>query len=242
MKQFLITLATSFLSFSALAQSSLDGFYFGGFLGVHNSKLSPGPNYAGAKGYVCSNCSTGKLGNVDTDSQTIFGSKIGYKYSDSIRFDLSHFKVSLGNTTWGTDFLSFNGSYSQIAATPFSANLKSDVLLASVYYKLPIYKGLSPYVGAGIGSSSNTMGTVTEGNYASPAGRTQTVTAYKVDLGFLYEMTDKIDFDFSVSLLNTGNFSSDTNRTYRGMYEVIAPYEFKSQINPIVSLGLMYKF
>ncbi|PIT76845.1 outer membrane protein [Limnohabitans sp. G3-2] len=239
MKKILLGALFSVFTCPLFSQSVFKGFYIEGFLGTQANKPSPSSDYAGASGYVCSNCPTGKMGNVATNSQMTFGAKIGYKFSDSIRSDLSYYRVNFGKTTWGTDFNSFNGTYNQSNATPFSASLKSDTFLASVYYTLPLNNGLNPYIGAGIGPSINSMGTVNEGNYNSPKGGTQLALAYKFDIGLMYDISQELILDLGVGLINTGNFSSGTTRNNN---EVIAPYKFNGQLNPIATLGLVYKF
>jgi opacity protein-like surface antigen len=229
-----------FLSTSAFAESPTS-FFIEGLAATPIHNLSESSDYAGASGYFCSNCPTGKLGGVHTSSDTTWALKAGYTYSENLRMDMSYYSLSYGKTSWGTDFRSFNGTYNPASATPFTSNkLSSDAAFISAYYNLNLGNGLKPYAGLGIGLSRNNFGYTNEGGYNFINSHTNTDFAWKLDVGSQYEFNNNFAVDLSITLINVGEFKSANNRGTN--HEAIAPYKFSADLNPIGSIGVIYKF
>jgi len=205
------------------------------------NNLSESSDYAGASGYVCANCPTGKLGGVHTSSDTTWALKAGYTYSENLRFDISYYSLSYGKTSWGTDFYSFNGKYNPATATSFTSNkLSSDAAFMSAYYNLNLENGLKPYAGLGVGLSRNKFGYTNEGGYNFINSHTNTDFAWKLDIGSQYDFSNHLAVDLSLTFINVGEYKSANNRGTN--HEAIAPYKFTADISPIASVGLIYKF
>lgn len=237
-KLVLITLLT--LSASAFAED-FNKFYIQGIIGSPIKEISEGNLLAGASG-------GGKLGGVDTSaSKATFGLKLGYRLSETLRFDLSYYDLSYGKTTWGTDFCNCQ-EYNPNSASPFSAHLSSDTVFASAYYSVNsslLPKGLSPYFGIGLGSSRNKFKDGT-GNYGIGdndllGNKTKNSFAYKFDLGVEYAINKNFGIDAAVTFMDIGKFSSANYRDYDGI-STIVPYTFSSDLAPIYNVGITYKF
>jgi opacity protein-like surface antigen len=235
----LVTLFT--LSASAFAED-FNKFYIQGIIGSSIKEISESNLLAGVD-------AVGKLGGVDTSaSKATFGLKLGYRLSETLRFDLSYYDLSYGKTTWGTDFCNCQ-EYNPNNATPFSAHLSSDTVFASAYYSVNssvLPKGLSPYFGIGLGSSRNKFKDGT-GNYGIGdndllGNKTKNSFAYKFDLGVEYAISKNFGIDAAVTFMDIGKFSSANYRDYAGFVETIAPYTFTSDLAPIYNLGISYKF
>ena len=242
----------SLLSLSAeLSAEDFNKFYIQAILGSPIKEISVGDSTVGAPGYVSGCCSTGKMGEVDTAaSKATLGLKLGYRLSETWRFDLSYYDLSYGNTTWGTDFGSAGNwpVYRPANATPMRANLSSNTVFASAYYSVnhsSLPKGLSPYFGIGLGSSWNEFKDGVEGSgdgYNTPWSNTKTSFAYKFDLGLEYAINKNFGIDAAVTFMDIGKFSSDSYRGRNGGKEAISPYTFSSDLAPIYNLGISYKF
>ena len=219
-------------------------FYIEGLIGSDLKNLDASSDYAGAPGYLCADCSTGKIGNTDTSGDITLGLKFGYKYSDSVRFDISYYSLGYGKTTWGTDFASFDGTYNPAFAFPFTGKLTSKTVFFSTYYNLNLSTGFKPYIGAGIGPSWNKFHNASESNYAEVDSNDNFDIAYKFDIGVMYQVYKNMDIDFGVSFIDVGDFQSAKNRKIiaSGADESIAPYKFSSELSPIVNLGIIYNF
>lgn len=217
-------------------------FFIGGFAATPIRNLNASPDYAGASGYHDqTDGPTGKLGGVHTSSDTTWGLKAGYTYSENLRFDISYYSLSYGKTSWGTDFDSFNGTYDPVAATQFTSNkLSSDAAFISAYYNLNLESGFKPYAGLGIGLSRNKFGYTNEGGYNFIKSHSGTDFAWKLDIGSQYEFNNHLAVDLSLTLIDVGEFKSANNRGTGS--EAIAQYKFSADLSPIVGLGLIYKF
>lgn len=235
-------LLTTLLTLSATVfAEDFNKFYIEGIIGSPIKEISEGNLLAGAYG-------EGKLGGVDTSaSKATFGLKLGYRLSETLRFDLSYYDLSYGKTTWGTDFCNCQ-EYNPNNADPFSANLSSDTVFASAYYSVNssvLPKGLSPYFGIGLGSSRNKFKDGT-GNYGIGdndllGNKTKNSFAYKFDLGVEYAINKNFGIDAAVTFMDIGKFSSGNYRDYGGI-ETIVPYTFSSDLAPIYNVGISYKF
>ena len=247
-KLVLITLIT--LSASVFAED-FNKFYITAILGSPVKEIHVGNSTVGASGYVSPCCPTGTMGEVNTaSSKATLGLKLGYKLSETWRFDLSYYNLSYGKTTWGTDF-GDDGiwpNYNPANAVPFRANLSSNTIFASAYYSVnhsSLPKGLSPYLGIGLGSSWNEFKDAVEGagnGYNTPWNNTKTSFAYKFDLGLEYAINKNFGIDAAVTFMDIGKFSSDNYRGRYGVKEAISPYTFTSDLTPIYNLGISYKF
>jgi opacity protein-like surface antigen len=237
-KLVLITLLT--LSASAFAED-FNKFYIQGIIGSPIKEISEGNLLAGAYG-------SGKLGGVDTSaSKATFGLKLGYRLSETLRFDLSYYDLSYGKTTWGTDFCNCQ-EYNPNNARPFTAHLSSDTVFASAYYSVNnslLPKGLSPYFGIGLGTSRNKfkdgIETVGSNGYGLLGNKTKNSFAYKFDLGVEYLINKNFGIDAAVTFMDIGKFSSANYRDYGGIGTIV-PYTFSSDLAPIYNVGISYKF
>ena len=206
--------------------------------------LSPSTDYAGASGYVCSDCPTGRIGEVNNDPTNTNSLKLGYYFSENFSTELSFYDVDFGTTTWGTDFNSFNGTYNSSNATAFSGKLTSTAILVSANYHFKPIGKLKPFAGVGFGPSFNKFHEASEGTYATVNKNTNTSASFKADLGAIYNISSSLAINAGISFLNLGNFESAKNRVFvsNGSEQAISPYKFSSGWNNSISLGLRYSF
>ena len=182
----------------------------------------------------------GVMNELKTDSNSVTPFlKIGKDY-ENYKVDLSYYRFDYGTTKWSTVF---PGSTSLM-----TGKLHSDTFFLSTYYK---YKPKSnpdwkPYIGVGIGQSWNHMNDTEE--ITTPnriiRGNTEINTAYKVDIGFDYDINKKSRVNFNTSLLNIGDFQSGNSRRRidNNVIGTITPYEIINKFVPIYSAGLSFKF
>ena len=239
----LFLLVSLAISMESLAQEQ-KRFYIEGLIGSGIDKLEASKNYAGASGWVSPTSPTGRMGDVSNDSDTSLGIKIGYKYSDNIKLDLSFYSLGYGKTNWGTDFYSFNGTYDSNQAAPFVGELTSKVAFVSAYYNWNFNNQFKPYIGFGLGVSRNKFHAADEAGNATIENNTKTEFAYKLDIGSIYQISPAIALNFGASFIDVGGFKSGKQRRYNnGTLEAITPYKFSSDgLNPIYTVGVIYSF
>lgn len=241
----ILSICLSFFIANANAEG-LSKYYFGGGVGSALTKLKPTTDTVGAPGYVASCCSTGKMGDLNTASDTpLWDLKIGYLFSKELRFDLSYTQVQFGTTTWGTDFGSSGNwpVYRPASATKFSGGASSRLLLVNGYYSFinhQLFSNVTPYVGVGVGSSWNKFHQANEGGYNTVWGNTKTSFAYKFDVGVDYIYDKNLTFDLSARFIDLGSFSSKNSRGTNN--EAISPYKFHSGVLPSLTVGVRYNY
>jgi opacity protein-like surface antigen len=161
------------------------GWYLRGDLGVAHQSISP--RRAGADGLSA-------LINIQTDHAASLGGGVGYRFSPWFRADLTvdhrfaaAFKGSrfAGNGAWAVDRAAFD-------ATTLSLN---------GYLDLPLWDGITPYLGAGIGGSQARFDD-TRRYVAGAAGvlplpsDAETVFAWALMGGVAFEITTNLTVDF----------------------------------------------
>jgi len=149
-----------------------------------------------------------------TGSSVLFGAGIGLRINPKFRVDATFdYLPSLSQSGSGTG-----------AAAGFSghADLDAAVAMANVYVDLDgFFPGLlgpvQPFLSAGIGVSSNTLGTASAISKAGVpltlSGATQTNFAWGVGVGAAYPLTPKLAVEASYKYLNLGSLITGTTAT-----------------------------
>ena len=181
----------------------------------------------------------GRTYNHDLDMNEIFGVKLGYQASETLRFDIGYFMTG-GDISWDTNF----GSSGM---ANFHGDLAVDLFLASGYYSFQEIRNFTPYVGVSVGFSRNKFSSLEESSagvtYAYPEANTETNLAYKLSVGTDYRITDNFTLNLDLSLVNIGDFSTGNKRTYaNGIIQPIGAYEFDDTWFTSLSLGVRYNF
>lgn len=101
----------------------------------------------------------GSFVSSDVGHAPYIGAGIGWRFTNWLRFDLTgEYRFSADATA--QDYLQTNlhGPDGQLtASTKYSGEFTSIVGLANVYFDLPEWHGITPYVGGGIGFARNTF-------------------------------------------------------------------------------------
>ena len=219
-------------------------FYVEGYIGTGLDDAEESNNFAGASGYVAAG-PTGKIGDVSEDEDTTFGLKLGYVFSENLSFELELMSLGYGDTTWGTDFASNNGTFNPATVSLFKGELTSKAIFLNTYYNWNL-DNFKPYVGFGLGVSRNKFHQASETGSSYTAtvhDNTETDFAYKLDIGSLYEITSDLSINLGVSFLDIGDYESDDKRTIGSGLETIAPYKFGTDgLEPVVTLGIRKNF
>jgi opacity protein-like surface antigen len=217
-------------------------FYVEGYIGTGLDDAEESNNFAGASGYAAAG-PTGKIGDVSEDEDTTFGLKLGYVFSENLSFELELMSLGYGDTTWGTDFASNNGTFNPATVSLFKGELTSKAIFLNTYYNWNL-DNFKPYVGFGLGVSRNKFHQASESAAAATIhDNTETDFAYKLDIGSLYEITSDLSINLGVSFLDIGDYESDDKRTIGSGLETIAPYKFGTDgLEPVVTLGIRKNF
>lgn len=146
-------------------------------------------------------------------SAPIVGGGVGYEFNDNLRGDLTvewRGKSEFGAVDW-------------LRATPVSGITTNDytaekselVFMANGYYDFGNFYGITPYVGAGIGASYNTISNFRDINIINGGGayaddNSEWNFAWALHAGLGFQATERMTIDFGYSFISLGDASSGT--------------------------------
>ncbi len=218
------------------------GWYLRGYIGMTNQDVDELENAlfatAGAVEFI---------GDPGFDSAPMAGGGIGYKVNDWLRVDgtveyrgkatlhaLDRFDNAPPDGVWdGTN--EYGGTKSEW------------LLLANAYFDLGTWHGMTPYVGAGVGASRNTISNFTDvnvpgGGVAYAEDDSKWDFAWALHAGFGFEVTEQLTLDFGYRYTHLGDAQSGDIITYTGTNAVVNPMIFKDLTSHDVHLGLRWNF
>lgn len=222
-------LALVFISVSASANAQqLSGFYVrgdvGGAFGNDTTFSDPG---------VFNGSTSGNIG-----SSVIFGGGIGYRFSPLFRSDVT------------LDYIpSFRASGRSSIGSTSSANIDSLVGMVNGYFDLNgafpnTFGAFQPYLDAGFGFSSNSMGSTTLNAPGGPfnfSSNTNTDFAWALGAGVAYPLSQNLLIDVAYRYIDLGQAQTGTRLTGPGGSITVSPAKGSLSTN-IVTAGLRYQF
>ncbi|MHB2267786.1 outer membrane protein [Aliihoeflea sp. PC F10.4] len=181
-------------------------------------------------------------------SAPIFGGGIGYQFNDWFRTDVTAEYRGKSNFT-ALDRITAAGDPDTIFGINDYRAKKSEVLLlANVYADLGKYAGLSPYIGAGIGASRNTISGFNDSNIFTGGGgyadsNSQWELAWALHAGVSYDLTERAAIDFGYSYTFLGDGQTGPGQNYDPSFTVPNDgWTFKDLQSHDLKLGFRYKF
>jgi opacity protein-like surface antigen len=148
-------------------------------------------------------------------SAPIVGAGIGYEFNDYLRGDLT-VEWRGKSDFYALDWLDADGGGAGgITTNEYTAKKSELVFMANGYYDFGDFYGITPYVGAGIGASYNTIShfrdvnVITGGSgYADDNSEWNFAWALHTGLGF--QATERMTIDFGYSFISLGDASTGT--------------------------------
>jgi len=151
------------------------------------------------------------------DAVPIFGLGIGYKATEHLRFDLtgeyrgkSSFSA-LDRYDTDSNPPNYDGTPGADWGTNHYTGKKSELtFLANAYYDIATWRGFTPYVGAGIGFSYNTISDFVDNNVPAdaqgfaPTGHEWSL-AWALHAGASMQVTDNLSLDLGYSFTHLGD-------------------------------------
>ncbi|MCG6857666.1 MAG: outer membrane beta-barrel protein [Salaquimonas sp.] len=179
---------------------------------------------------------------------------IGYQFSDWLRVDgtaqyrgkasfsaLDRYSCPTTNGTCDNDPTTWDGT------NDYTANKSEWLFLANVYWDMGTWSGITPYVGAGIGASRNTISDFRDVNvpaagvaYGGTHSEWQFAWALHAGLGI--DITDRVTLDLGYSFLHLGDAQSGDLIAFDGTNNVNNPMKFNELTSHDFTFGLRYAF
>jgi opacity protein-like surface antigen len=179
------------------------------------------------------------------DSSPFVGFGIGYKYSDHVRFDVT------GEYRGGASFHGlqiYNGGTAPVGGTDEYTGVKTEwTFLANAYWDLGTWRGITPFLGAGIGTSYNTISGFTDVNtpnlgvaYGATASTMNLAWALYAGLG--YQVTPNLTIEAAYRYIDLGNAQSGDLITSTGVNAIYNPEEFHHLTSQDIKVGFRWAF
>lgn len=172
----------------------------------------------------------------------IFGLGVGYQFNNWFRVDVTG-EFRCCSTFHGLDIYGVPP-----AGTDEYTGIKSEWLfLANAYVDLGTWKGITPYVGAGVGFSRNTIANFLDVNTVT-AGVATGATASKLNLawalhaGLAYRVTPNFLVDLSYRFVHLGSAVTGDLIAYTGANPNVNPMHFRGITSHDVRLGVRWFF
>jgi opacity protein-like surface antigen len=183
--------------------------------------------------------------NVDRgfDSAPFFGIGIGYNFNDWLRFDVTgeyrgkanFHGLDIGRDNTGAPFDdNYSGSKSELT------------FLANAYVDLGTWYNVTPFVGAGIGMSRNTISSFRDTSVAFLSdvyGETASKwsLAWALHAGLAYKVTKNFTIELAYRYLNLGDATTGAIKAYDGSSNPsYTPFEFHNLTSHDIKLGLRF--
>jgi len=175
--------------------------------------------------------------NKEFESGMLFGAGIGYQFNDWFRVDVT------GEYRGKTAFRGFD--IYPGGANDYFGNKSEWLVLANAYVDLGTWWCITPFIGAGIGYSQNTISNfrdvnVPAGGIAYANDRSQWEMAWALHAGLAYKISKNFTAELSYRYVNLGDFQSGDIIAFDGTNNVNNPMQFKNVTSQDVRLSLRW--
>lgn len=180
------------------------------------------------------------------DSGPLFGAGLGYRFNEWFRMDLT------GEYRGKVDFTALDhamwvGEGGPVEWTNDHRAKKSEWLfLVNAYLDLGTWKGLTPYVGAGLGASRNTISSYRDTNVSlggvwHGSSNSKWNLAWALHAGLGFEVTDQLTLDLAYRYVDLGDArTGPIHHVWDD--QVLTPVHFDRLTSHDVMLGMRWSF
>ena len=216
---------------AAPAVQEFSGWYLRGDIGMTNQKVkslsSPAPGYA----EFITNLQKG------FDASPLFGVGIGYQFNDWFRIDATG-EYRGGATFSGLDV--YPG-----ASDEYSGTKSEWLFLANAYVDLGTWWCITPFVGAGIGYSQNTISNWRDVNLQTGAigysdKHSQWEMAWALHAGLAYKVNKNFTAEIAYRYVNLGDAGTKDMIGYDGSNATYNPIYLNGITSHDIKLGLRW--
>jgi opacity protein-like surface antigen len=218
---------------------SSGGWYLRGYIGMTNQQLGSLDNV------LFDTTDDLVIHTKNFEAGVTFGGGIGYEFNDWFRADLT--AEYRGETGFhGFDTWTDAG---EPRFNNYTAKKSEWLFLANAYVDMGTYYGITPYVGAGIGASYNTIhsfrdegtdGVAPTMAYANDHGEWN--LAWALHAGLAFQATRNLTIDFGYSFVDLGNAQSGDIIAFDGTNLIDNPMQFKDITSHDLKLGFRWAF
>ncbi len=186
--------------------------------------------------------------NVDKgfDSAPLGGIGIGLQLNDHLRVDVTG-EYRAGASFHGLDLYTDADADPTEGTDDYTAVKTEWTFLANAYWDIGTFHGFTPFVGAGIGASYNTISDFRDVNvpaagvaYADSASKWNLAWALYAGVG--YQVTPNLTIEAAYRYINLGDAQSGDIVPYTGPNAVNNPMEFRDLTSHDFKVGFRWAF
>ena len=183
------------------------------------------------------------------DSSPLFGVGVGYQVNDWLRFDVTGEYRSKAH--FSGQQISMSGGVT--LPDQYNASKSEWLFLANAYVDLGTWWCVTPFVGAGIGASWNSISNFTDfGATMSGTGGTPIISltnfadaskwnfAWALYAGLAYQVTPSFTIELAYRYVDLGNATTGTPRAFDGTPVPQSPFVFDHLTSSDVKLGVRW--
>jgi len=205
------------------------GWYLRGDIGMTNQKVKSIDNVLFDP--------TVQVISKEFESGMLFGAGVGYQFNDWFRVDVT------GEYRGKTTFRGFDVYPG--GANDYTGTKSEWLVLANAYVDLGTWWCITPFIGAGIGYSQNTISNFRDVNapnlgVAYANSHSQWEMAWALHAGLAYKINKNFTAELSYRYVNLGDFQSGDIITYTGVNAVNNPMMFNNVTSQDVRLSLRW--
>lgn len=188
------------------------------------------------------------------DSAGIFGLGVGYQFNNWFRGDITGEYRGKSNFH-GLDIITFdNGGAPGFGSDTYSGSKSEWLFLANAYADLGTWYCVTPFIGAGVGMSRNTISNFVDQGVGSLAGggigpsvaygdtASKWNFAWAVHAGLAYKVTNNLTLEMSYRYVSLGNGVTGDLRAFDGTNNVYNPMQFHDITSQDVRFGMRWNF
>lgn len=178
--------------------------------------------------------------NKEFDSAPFIGLGVGWQYSDRFRFD------GTGEYRSRATFHGLDRNNTALTSNDYSGYKSEWLFLANAYWDIGTFRGITPYVGGGIGAAEVTLSNFTDTNEATGGHHwakenSEWNFAWALHAGFSYEISNDLTFDFGYRYTHLGDGVTGTFQTYDNS-PIQGPLTLEDIDSHDVMVGLRWNF
>lgn len=213
------------------------GWYLRGDIGMSNQQVKSLNNA------LYSTATSVNTVQKDFDSAPFFGLGVGYQFNHWFRADVTGEYRGKANFH-GLDIVQ-NGA--TLTTDEYRGSKSEWLVLANIYADLGTWYSFTPFIGAGIGASYNTISnfldvctTCAGGGVATGDTASKWNFAWALHAGVSYKVNSQLTIEFAYRYVNLGDAMSGDLITFNGTNNVNNPMEFKTITSHDLKLGVRW--
>lgn len=213
-------------------------YYLKAFIGITNQEIDTFTN------------STIQAGNFtivdhDFDSSPFIGFGIGVRHSERFRFDFTGEYRGKSDFT-GLDTYVDPGCGAGVCTNEHSGIKSEWLFLANAFWDIGTYRGITPYVGAGVGTAAVSLDGFKDVNLITNGlhwadDNTEWNLAWALHAGLSYEISSDVTFDLGYRFTYLGDGETGRYSTF-GTSTTQGPTKLEDIVSHDVMVGLRWNF